>query len=217
MRSITTAALLLATAAAVVAQENTPAPTDLRAVFGPGWVWELKPTRLQDGFDPSGQGAPKVWTQYGQTAWVPSGHVSLVLTAADQPVLTHLRNKGLDARGTSATDYRAVLFGTDGKPVFPQISMGASRGDLAEQRYVFPAQKDPAAIATFALCKLDLAGKRERAQEGAARAEKLGASVLPLPLLGEPFEFDLPTLAGGRFRSKEHLGKVIVIDSWATW
>jgi hypothetical protein len=218
MRKVSNVACVWAAAvAAVVAQETVPAPAAPRDVFGPGWSWELRPTLLQDGFDPTGQDKPKVWHQYGQTAWAPSGHVALVLTAAGHPVLTHVLVKVSRDRGTAATDYRAVLFGADGKAVFPTMTMGATRGDVGEQRYVFPPQKEPAAIARFALGRLDLAGKRERAKEGMERAARLGASVLPLPLVGEPFAFDLPTIDGGRFRSQDHLGKVIVIDSWATW
>ena len=48
-------------------------------------------------------------------------------------------------------------------------------------------------------------------------AEELGASVLPLPLMGEPFDFELPTLDGKTIRSGDLKGKVVLLDFWATW
>ena len=200
---------------ALAAQDSRPKPRD---VFGVGWQWELMPTRLRDGYDPKAATPPKVWAQYGESSIVPSGHLSLVLTAAGHPVLTHVRTgANPQVSGTAATDYRPVLFTTDGKPVWSTMAMGTARGGLAETRYVFPVVKDPATIKSYAVGILDLDGKRERAQEAEARRQQLGASVLPLPLLGERLEFELPTLDGGRFSAKEHLGKVVLIDSWATW
>jgi hypothetical protein len=182
-------------------------------MFGTGWQWELAPTKLQD----CSAGEARPWTQHGESQFVPSGLVSLVLTAANQPVLTHVLLNAGKQRGSATTDYRPVLLTADGTPIFAMMSMGSSRNDLGETRYVFAAQKDASAIASFALGKLDLDGKRERAREGAARAKELGASVLPLPVVGEPIAFDLPTIDGGHFASQDHLGQVIVIDCWATW
>jgi hypothetical protein len=208
--------LLLAAAAA--AQEPPAKPTRPRDLFGPGWRWELAPTKLSDGWSPTGETQPKQWTSQGESRFVPSGLVSLVLTAGNRPVFVHIRsNPGKQQEGSAVTDYRPVLLTADGTPVFASITMSSGRNDLAETRYLFQETKDAGAIASFALAKLDLAGKRERAQEGADRAKTLGASVLPLPVVGEPLAFDLPTIDGGHFASKDQLGKVVVIDCWATW
>jgi hypothetical protein len=196
------------------AQEPGTKPGTPREMFGPGWRWELAPAKLREGSD-AGEARP--WTQHGESQFVPSGLVSLVLTAANQPVLTHVLMNPGKQQGSAKTDYRPVLLTADGTAIFATMSMGSSRNELGEWRYVFAAPKDATAIASFALGKLDLDGKRERAREGAARAKELGASVLPLPVVGEPIAFDLPTIDGGHFASKDHLGQVVVIDCWATW
>ena len=207
---------LLAVAAA--AQEPESKPTTPRDLFGPGWKWELAPTKLSEGWSPTGETQPRQWTSQGESRFVPSGLVSLVLTAGNRPVFLHVRpNPGKQQEGSVVTDYRPVLLTADGTPIFASVTMSSGRNDLAEARYVFNPPKDAGAIASFALGKLDLAGKRERAQEGAARAARLGASVLPLPVVGEPLAFDLPTIDGGHFASQDQLGKVVVIDCWATW
>src|SRR5262245_55032132 len=194
MERLTAAPTALLLATFLSAQTAAPAPRD---VFGPGWRWELPPTGLRDAFTPQASPqsspqsspqasslvkAPKLWVEQGQGAFVPSGRVSLVHTSAGNPVLTHLCIGTSDAQGSAKADYRPVLFAADGQRIWPDISMSESQKDLTETRYLFPLQKDPGAIQSFGLAVLDLEGKRARAKEGAARAQELGASVLPLPI-----------------------------------
>jgi hypothetical protein len=82
---------------------------------------------------------------------------------------------------------------------------------------MFPELTGETEIAKVALGVLDGAGRLERARDGQQRAERLGASVLPLPRVGQQLTFDLPTIDGARFRSADQLGKVVVIDCWAVW
>lgn len=206
-----------ALASLLAAQESKPTPASASDLFGPGWRWELKPTRLQAAFDPEGATRRKVWSEQGQQAFVPSGSLLLVQSAAGRPIFSHLRTKDLELRGSAAPEFRPVLLLEDGSHLTSVMSMGQGRADLQENRYVFAPPKDAAAVDRFALAILDFAGKQERARVGAERALALGASVLPLPRLGEALAFDLPALTGERVRAQELLGKVVLIDCWATW
>lgn len=207
----------------VAAQEPAPAPTPqprastaADAVLGPGWRWELVPTRLRDGWAPEGQTAPRVWRQHGESTFVASGLVQIAMLAEGTAVVTHVRTQDLGLRGSAAPQFQAVLFRREGEPLQPMMSMGMTRGGLGETRYVFPAVAE-ANVERFALGVLDLDGKLSRAKAGEERAQALGARVLPLPLLGKPIEFELPTVDGGTFKSAEHRGEVILLDAWATW
>lgn len=206
-----------APAAAPPAPPPPRTSADPRALLGLGWRWDLPPTELRSGWAPEGQTAPKVWSQHGQSAFAPSGLVQIVRTANGDAIVTHVRNKDLELRGSAAPQFQAVLLRADGgEPLLPRMAMGMTRRELGEMRYVFGEVAEDA-VRRFALGILDLEGKRVRAAAGEERARALGARVLPLPLLGEPLAFELPTTDGGTFRSAEHRGEVILLDAWATW
>ena len=196
-----------------------PAPADdALTILGAGWRWDLPPTALRAGWAPEGQTAPKPWTQYGQSSFAPSGLVQVVRTATGDAIVTHVRTQDLELRGSAAPQFQAVLLRENGKALLPRMSMSMGRGGISETRYVFADLGDQAdSVQRFALGILDLDGKLARAAAGEERARALGARVLPLPLIGKPLAFELPTTDGGTFKSAEHRGEVILLDAWATW
>lgn len=215
-------ALLLFCSLAVAAQEPAPrapgASTQPAAgeVIGPGWRWELAPVVLRDAYAQPGQPVRKEWTDRGQSFHAPSGYLFLVLPESRKPTLVHLQTQGLDRQGSELPAFRPLLFDIDGKVVSPPVTMSSRRPQLAETRYLWN-EVDPARIARFAVGVLDLEGRLARSAAASARARELGASTLPLPRIGQPLPFDLPALDGTRIRSTDLTGRVVIIDSWATW
>ncbi|MCK6485029.1 MAG: TlpA family protein disulfide reductase [Phycisphaerae bacterium] len=60
-------------------------------------------------------------------------------------------------------------------------------------------------------------GRKEQSHDALRRAREKGAEVLPLPIIGERFEFRLTTATGETVDSESYRGKVLLIDGWATW
>ncbi|MCC5785433.1 MAG: TlpA family protein disulfide reductase [Phycisphaerales bacterium] len=71
--------------------------------------------------------------------------------------------------------------------------------------------------AWFGVAVLDYEGRVERAKAYADAPETENYRVPFLPVVGQPFEFDLPTLDGERMTHQDMLGKIVVYDAWASW
>ena len=54
-------------------------------------------------------------------------------------------------------------------------------------------------------------------KEAIQRAKVAGVAVLPLPRVGEAFDFALTIVDGKKISAVELRGKVVLIDCWATW
>ena len=51
----------------------------------------------------------------------------------------------------------------------------------------------------------------------AATLIKAGVEIFPAPEIGKSYEFDVTTMDGSKLSSKTLLGKVVLLDFWATW
>ncbi len=65
--------------------------------------------------------------------------------------------------------------------------------------------------------KLTPAGRRKLSSAAFDEAARLGFPVLPYPVPGQPFFFRLKTNKGLIVDSKNLMGRVVLIDCWATW
>jgi thiol-disulfide isomerase/thioredoxin len=64
------------------------------------------------------------------------------------------------------------------------------------------------------------AGREEsrfRAGQAMRHAKATGVEILPLPRVGEAYDFSLTSIEGKAIRSGDLKGKVVVIDCWASW
>lgn len=69
----------------------------------------------------------------------------------------------------------------------------------------------------FGIEVMDREGEKVRADAAAERAKQTGIETLPLPRVGEPYEFALTTLEGRRVSSADFRGELLLVDCWATW
>jgi thiol-disulfide isomerase/thioredoxin len=177
-----------------------------QAELPPGWEWELAPTKLHEW-----------WRQGGLSRFVDSGLLLATPGEEGQVIVYHVRKDESESHGAEAPEYRVYLLDADGQQIRSGGSMSMSgRSRLGVSRFQFRSEQDqePASIG---LAVLTFEGKKQLSEAALARAAEAGASALPLPVVGRPFAFDLPTIDGGRVRSEDLRGKVVLIDAWATW
>ena len=70
---------------------------------------------------------------------------------------------------------------------------------------------NPPGIAYFGLERMMSPVVRQAGAAARAEAKQKGIDLLPPPRLGEPFDFDLPTADGGRVKSADLQGKVVLV------
>jgi len=169
-----------------------------------GWKWELEPAQPFDG-----------WQTRRFLRFVESGAIQLLVDAEGGVVVQHVQTANLDGRGARATRYQPYLVDRDGKRLQARGHSTMRRGDLAIASYQFAGDAED--VAEVGLARLTLEGRKKASAHALEEAAQAGADVLSLPLIGEPFEFGFLTMDGGRVRSDDLLGKVVLIDCWATW
>lgn len=171
-----------------------------------GWQWEQEPVELYP-----------TWKTGGFSRFVESGIVQLHRLAGDVIIVEHIRNKDVAAMGSKAPRYDVFLLREDGTRVNSRGASSMTRDELSISTLSFGKVDDLDSINRIGLAVLTFEGRKEAAAAGMARARDVGAKVLPLPVVGEPLEFELKTMDGGVIRSEDLLGKVVLIDHWATW
>lgn len=202
-----------ATCVAMATPSAPPPPEERPFSLGKGWRWVVDPIEVDE-----------VWANDG-FSWIRNGAQE---TYADGALLLGGGPEGSSyahnvyhwpegAIGTEMPSYEVVVLDALGRRLKPTAWGGtATRQPYVVQRFSFSAEQTER-IARVGLARLDLDGRRERARAAAAEAAASGAEAMPLPVPGEPFEFDLPTMDGGRIRSADLRGKVVLVDFWATW
>ncbi len=174
-----------------------------------GWEWVIEPMPFREGIE---RGRHASGNGDVQVVWSFSPE-SLLLTA----VITAPRELGLTE--SHATMHRAFVLTSDGELLAAkQRSMDGTTTLVRRTLSIRlePDAVDPAAC-FLGVARLTLDGRIEASLEALDEARAVGAKALPLPIVGRPYEFDLPTIAGGMVRSDDLRGKVVVVDCWATW
>lgn len=175
------------------------------ALPGVGWKWELEPTKL-----------PTNWRTASYIRLVKSGSLTLFVTESGQVIAQNTISSASVGRGVIFPKFVVVLLDVDGKPI-KYNWVGTSSNSvlsISSARYTI---EDLSTIDSIGLAVLDLDGRRIAADAAAKEAEKFGARVLPLPIVGEQFDATLPTIECGEVDISDYKGKVVLIDCWATW
>ncbi len=160
----------------------------------PGWAWliEPKPTTTS------------VWSErgvLGLTALSSDGGLDIVIAL----------------KPSAGSTYRVVAFDSDGKR-HELHGMGSGNGEFSLNRYMSSVDSLPFSKATsFGVEVLSPDGWETASAAAAIEASAAGLQPLPLPVVGQPYEFDLLGVDGQRIESQSVLGKVVLIDCWATW
>ncbi len=172
-----------------------------------GWEWELEPVQLRS-----------FWRSSGSIRFVPSGTIMLNEGRDGFVFAQHVRTDDLiGERGSMAPLYQVYVYDDDGDVLPVEGSSTMSNAEMLVARYRLDVDGKPEGVARIGLAVLKFEGRKQQSALALRQAEEAGADVLPLPVIGEPFEFDLPTMEGGRVRSQDLQGKVVLIDCWATW
>lgn len=124
--------------------------------------------------------------------------------------------------GQSYLKYRPVAYDADNHRYdLPLLNGGSStgpQGTVSMQRFrLQTAALKGKPLAKLGIEMLNEKGKAIVAQDAAQRARKLGIEMLSRPEVGQPLKFMLTDIDGKIIRSEDLLGKVVLIDFWATW
>lgn len=157
------------------------------------------------------------WTDSGTSVFVDSGVLMLRYTRQDRIVAEHVRVGDTSDRGSRAPTYKIMLQLDDGALIEPGGWGSRNKPGVRMTTYSFRAIEDIGTVRKLGLAVLTLDGRREAATAATARAQEVGAKVLPLPVTEEPLSFELLTMDDSLITSAELQGKVVLIDCWATW
>lgn len=171
-----------------------------------GWKWLLSPVKLASLDTPlKTQGAVKN-VEYSFDLSHAAG-LRVKLTIHDK-----YQRRGIDV------EYRGVAF--DAAGTRHVISTGTSSGNATQMtaNYFLPTTELAPKEAVYAGIEiLTPEGRKVLARDAQERARAAGVEVLPLPEIGQPFDFRLTTIEGAVVSSRKVRGKVVLIDGWATW
>ncbi|TVQ32103.1 MAG: TlpA family protein disulfide reductase [Phycisphaeraceae bacterium] len=189
-------------APAIAEAEPAPPQIDLPA----GWKWVNGPTQIRPGQMRSGTASASAY-----------GAISYAFGRDGEFIVHHAFNPRQKEPPLGDCEFVFIL-ATDEGELWDQRSMfSVGSGDVSLRKGVFRLGERPAEDFWIGFAVLTPEGKRERAAEAMAKARELGLELPPPPVIGEPYEFDLPTIGGGRVRSQDLLGKVVIVDAWALW
>ncbi|MEX2121807.1 MAG: thioredoxin-like domain-containing protein [Pirellulales bacterium] len=126
--------------------------------------------------------------------------------------------------GTNPPDYYPVFLDADNKRYLPKVHPGgglSSRSGapgVVLRRWRMDPEKLPASkVALIGVEAATDESRRLAAEAAHMRARDAGLEVLAWPEVGKTYPFTLTMLDGRIVRSADLMGKVVVIDCWATW
>lgn len=134
--------------------------------------------------------------------------------------MVRLRLSGPPQRGgwLRDTEYRGVVIDASGRRFVVQFGTSSTdRKGWRADRWLPAAELKPADARYAGIEMLTPQGRREQSRDALRRAREKGCEVLPLPIIGERYEFRLTTHDGKTADSESYRGKVLLIDGWATW
>jgi RNA polymerase sigma factor (sigma-70 family) len=157
-----------------------------------GWVWYVEPMG----------GGGSLWATRGMVCFMDEDKGGLSVSLAYQ----------------QSGEYRAVAYDKDGK----RYPLEGGEGGSSEGVHLFRHRLNPAVlpkkdVAWFGIEKITERGRTLRREHAEKKALELGLEILPRPRIGQAYGFSLVDTQGRQVRSEDYLGKVLIIDCWATW
>jgi hypothetical protein len=111
-----------------------------------------------------------------------------------------------------------VAFDADGRRFLLSLVEGSFNDHQTVNRYRLPPEVLPAdRVRNVGVEELPPEGRREAAEHAARLSRARGIEPLPLPEPGRTYEFALTAEDGRRVRSRDLVGRVVVIHCWAFW
>lgn len=173
-----------------------------------GWEWVFSPALLGEDIDryPRSMGGVDI---VASVMPGPGEDVFVTITSLASTI----------ASDATKSEYRAFLFDAAGRPIKDGAGMMVGNGKMSAQTIRFDVDPDrfDRSELKVGVARLTLDGRIEASLEALDEARAVGAKALPLPIVGRPYTFEMPTIDGGVIRSEDLKGKVVVVDSWATW
>jgi hypothetical protein len=166
----------------------------------PGYVWAVRPQEVEQ---------PELNNRRDVTGTVetdPGG--ALVVTVVHPPRYSR----------AGRPYYRPVAFDAAGRRFLFSLVKGSVNDRGAKNLYRLPPQVLPAnGVKKVGVEELPPEGRKAAAEHAARLARARGLQPLPLPEPGQPYEFTLTAEDGRPIRSRDLLGRVIVLHCWAFW
>jgi len=172
----------------------------------PGYAWIVNPYSLTGPWPTRGAG----WSAGGVVFLIEQDNEgAFVVTAAW-------------LLGQNMTDLRAVAFDDKAtRYMLAQRGIGThSNGSasLVMKRFRLDPSELPASkVRQVGLEAVDRKGLAVSSEAAVQRAREKRIEVLPLPQVGQPYEFRLTATDGRVIDSRRLRGKVLLIDCWASW
>jgi RNA polymerase sigma factor (sigma-70 family) len=114
--------------------------------------------------------------------------------------------------------YRPVVFDADGERYLLSLMEGSVKKDIAFSRYRLPTAVLKAdRVKSVGVEELPLEGRKTAAEHAARLARARGLEPLPLPELGQTYDFALTADDDRWVSSRSFRGKVFVLHCWARW
>jgi thiol-disulfide isomerase/thioredoxin len=170
-----------------------------------GWEWVLEPRGLPDRFETDSftglcQDKPIAWS---------------IHRGGDNQLIFDISHTG-PTRGSKKWTVWPYVRLDDGSEVTPRGSSWSSNKHITIVHLAVPIDEERQ-VEEVGIMLLTLEGRKRVSTAAQDKAQETGASVMPLPIVDEPYEFDVPTMDGRRLSSQDLRGKVVLMDFWATW
>jgi thiol-disulfide isomerase/thioredoxin len=178
---------------------NRPAQPEASFPNATGWSWQVEPQPASKGSQSISGGMLLLHEWKG-------GGIRVTTVYLDSSEMGVLRS-------------RAVVIDSSGRRHLSSLGGAASSSGVSMKTFLFPVDSITWEGARFVgIEKLTEESMRTVLAPAAARKLKqAGVDVLGYPEVGKPYPFDLWAMNGTRISSKTLLGRVVLLDFWASW